>query len=67
MLNCGLAFWASAFPLALHSKLWSLWAYYGILVVLSSVFFGVFNPFKNARDEESNIATAALMLPMFMV
>ena len=57
----------SSLPLAFTSHLWVLFGIQILLCILASVLFGVLNPFKNARDEETNIATFSLILPMFMI
>lgn len=63
----GLLIGLSSLPLAIISGLWVLYATSVGFVVVGSVVFGAFNPFKNARDEESNVASVAVTLPMFMV
>lgn len=63
----GLFLALSALPLAIVSKLWILYVFHVVLVISASVVFGVWNPFKNARDEESNVAVAAVWLPMFLI
>lgn len=63
----GLLLGLAATPLALVSGMWALYGYSIVSTVIASVVFGAFNPFKNARDEESNVAVAAVIFPMFMV
>jgi hypothetical protein len=54
-------------PLAFLSGLWMLFFINLALCITVSILFGVFNPFKNARDEETNIATFSKVLTMFMI
>lgn len=63
----GLALGIAAAPLAILNTAWVLWGYHIFLCVSASIVFGVFNPFKNARDEETNIARFSQGLILFMI
>lgn len=56
-------------PLALSfgNGLWGLYACHVFLCIASSSVLGVYNPAKNARDEETLIATLSCVIPLFLV
>lgn len=54
-------------PLVIFSHLWILFAFSVCLAVISSITLGVFNPTKDARSEESLIATLGFLLILFLI
>lgn len=63
----GMALAVAGLPLAICSSLWMLFAFNVIMCLMVSVLFGVWNPFKNARDEETAIASFSLILTMYLI
>ena len=63
----GLCLALSALPLCFGNNLWALYGCHVVLCLLSSIFLGVYNPAKNARDEETLIATMSSIIPLFLV
>ena len=57
----------SALPLLFVGGDIIIFAFNLILMIGASVVFGVWNPFKHARDEETVLGTLATLLPMFMI
>jgi hypothetical protein len=64
---CGSALGFSACPLAIVNQMWALWALHLVVCILFSVTLGVWNITKNARSEETIIATIGALLPLFMI
>lgn len=63
----GFAVGISAIPLLFGNYNYLLFIYHVILCVLSSVLLGAFNPTKNARDEESLIATLSTVCVLYLI
>ena len=63
----GLALGVASLPIALKTGNWIMFASNMVLCVGASITFGVFNPLRNARDEETIIGALSIVLPMFMV
>ena len=63
----GLAMGISALPLAISSQMFGLYLAHWVLVLGANIYFGVVNPFKSARDEESVIGFCDVVLPLFML
>ena len=63
----GLCLGIAALPLVFGNYLWLLFVFHCVLCVASSVVFGVWNPFKNARSEESAIALLSTVLVLFLI
>lgn len=63
----GLCLGVSALPLVFNSNLWLLFAFHCCLTVSASVLLGTFNPTKNARSEETIIATLSTVLVLFLL
>lgn len=63
----GLLLGISAVPLVFGLYLWSLFSIHVCLCVLVSTIFGVFNPTKNARDEETIISALSTVIPLFLI
>lgn len=57
----------SSIPLVAFSHLWLLFAFSVVLSVLSCVLLGAFNPMRNARDEETLIATLVFLITLFLI
>lgn len=54
----GAACTTAALPIVIINNNWLMFLWYGCTVIFTSVFLGVLNPTKNARWEETIIATA---------
>lgn len=54
-------------PLVVFSHLWVLFGFSVCLSVLSSITLGVWNPTKEARSEETLIATLGFLLILFLI
>jgi len=63
----GLALGVAPASLAILNTAWIMWGLHISLCICFSVLLGVFNPTKNARSEETLIATASTLLPLFFV
>lgn len=63
----GLALAFSVAPLAIVNGAWIIWGIHSILCLTFSVVLGVWNPMRNARDEETLIATSGALFPLFMI
>lgn len=63
----GLAIGVSALPLCLGSSLFFMFGIHCFLCILASVFLGVFNPARNARDEETLLAILSTIIPLFLI
>ena len=63
----GMALAVSALPLCLGSHLWALFGLHVVLCVMASVLLGVFNPMRNARDEETMVAVLSTIIPLFLI
>lgn len=59
---CSLA----ALPVAIVNQAWLMLVLHIFLCVLVSVVLGVFNPTKNARNEETLIGATIGLLPLYM-
>jgi len=63
----GFAAGVAALPVAIMTGSWLLWfLHIGLTTILSSIF-GVLNPFKSARAEETALAVAYGFIPLFMI
>ena len=54
-------------PLVIFSHLWILFTFSVCLAVISSITLCVFNPTKDARSEETLIATLGFLLILFLI
>ena len=63
----GLALGVSAIPIAIITSKWLLFGFHLILCIGANVLFGVCNPLRNARDEETLIGILSVIIPIFMV
>ena len=63
----GLALGISALPIAIVTSKWILFNFHLILCLGASILLGVYNPLRNARDEETLIATLSVIIPIFMI
>jgi len=63
----GLALGVSAIPVAIVTSKWLLFGFHLVLCIGASVLLGVYNPLRNARDEETLIATLSVIMPIFMI
>ena len=61
--------WVGVSALLLISKAsdWYVWGVHMGLVLSGSVLFGVWNPFRSARDEETVLGFVSVLLPIFMI
>ena len=57
----------SAIPCVALSHMYILFACLVVLAVLSSVVLGVLNPCRNARDEETLIASLCFILTLYLI
>lgn len=62
----GLAAGVAFLPIVIVNQRWLAFTYYLIIVIFSSVFLGVKNPCRSARDEETLIG-AVIGLSLFIV
>lgn len=63
----GLILGCSSIPIVVFSHMWVLFGFSVFLSVISCVVLGVFNPTKDARSEETLIATLCLLLTLFLI
>jgi len=63
----GLALGISALPVVVITSRWFLFGFHLILCLGASILLGVYNPLRNARDEETLIASLSVILPIFMI
>lgn len=63
----GLALGIAPASLAILNTAWAMWGLHIVLCVAFSVLLGVWNITKNARSEETLIATASTLLPLFFI
>jgi len=63
----GLALGFSAIPVAIVTSKWLLFGFHLALCIGASVLLGVYNPLRNARDEETLIGALSVIIPVFMV
>lgn len=63
----GLALGIAPATLAVLNTAWTMWGLHIVLCVSFSVILGVFNPTKNARSEETLIATSSVLLPIYFI
>ena len=63
----GLFIGLCALPIVVISHFWVLFAFSCCLAIVSSILFGVYNPTKNAREEETLIATLGFILTLFLL
>jgi len=63
----GLAIGFSPLAIVIVNHTYILWVLHIWICVLSSVILGVFNPTKSARHEESLIAAASGLVPLFII
>lgn len=66
-IRFGAFFGFSALPLLFPNFIWGLYIFNFFLCVMASIFLGVFNIAKNARDEETIIATLSTVLVLFLI
>lgn len=64
---CGLAIAISSLPLVFPSHLFILWTYGAVLSIFTSVLLGSFNISKDARSEETLIASIGSIIPLFLI
>lgn len=63
----GLALGLTPLPLAIINQAWLLLGLHTFLCLAVCIVLGVWNPMRNARDEETAIGTTAGFLPLFMI
>jgi len=63
----GLVLSVSGIPIVIFSHLWVLFGFSVFISVVSCVVLGVWNPCKNAREEETLIATLSFLLILFLI
>ena len=63
----GLAMGMSPLPIAIITNNWILFGFNCFLCIAVSIVLGVFNPCRNARDEETLIAVSSVIIPIFML
>ncbi len=63
----GIALGIAALPLCFGNGLWYLFGLHCLLCITASCFLGVVNPTKNARSEETLIATLSTVIPLFLI
>ena len=61
-----LALAAASLPLVIVNEAWLIFGIYAVMLQLVHVGFGVWNPFKSARAEETVIGATIALLPLFM-
>jgi len=64
---CGLLISISAIPIVLVTGNWIMFGVHTVLSLVGMVVFGVWNPTRSARDEETLIAALSSLIPIFMV
>ncbi len=63
----GFAIGVASLPLVFPNHLYLLFGYGVFLSTINSVILGAFNICKNARDEESLVATIGSIIPLFLI
>lgn len=63
----GLACGISAITIPIFINLWLLYWVHLALCILLTIIFGVWNPFKSARDEETCLGFFYVVIPLFMI
>ena len=63
---CALLLSISALPIAIVTGNWILFGVHTLLCFTGMVIFGVTNPMRNARDEETAIGALSVLMPLFM-
>lgn len=63
----GLCLGIAALPLCFNSGLWVLFGFHVALCISASVVFGVVNPTREARSEETIIASLSTIIPLFLI
>lgn len=63
----GLFLSCSAIPLVAFSHAYILFAFGCFITVLSSILLGVWNPTRNARNEETLIASLCFIITLFLI
>ena len=64
---CGGLLTITALPIAIVTGNWLMFGIHTLLCLTGMVVLGVWNPTRNARDEETLIGTLAVVMPMFMI
>ena len=63
---CGLAYSLIALPMAIVHNNWAMFILNIILCLSVSIILGVWNPCRNARDEETMMGVVVSFIPIFM-
>jgi len=65
-LLCALLLSISGLPIAIVTGNWILFGVHTLLCFTAMVIFGVTNPMRSARDEETAIGALSVLMPLFM-